>query len=162
MQASDNAIDRFVREMLLSRRHDVHDSTSPDAIRTFTPVSHYVQPRTIAFRENLPALDLFPIDLWTKTTAKQWRRASASLLLGGEPLGYPRRQVLPFRERLPRNHQSFVCIYHPVRQASLRSATSASSPVHQWLDPRKFRSGFLWRQRDPQQIRSHTKTWMAA
>jgi len=52
------------------------------------PVSYYVKPRTIAFRVNLPALDLFPTDLWTKVTTKQWRRASTSMLLGGEPFGY--------------------------------------------------------------------------
>jgi GntR family transcriptional regulator/MocR family aminotransferase len=56
---------------------------------------------------NLPALDLFPIDLWTRTTAQQWRRASASLLLGGEPFGY-----LPLRTLLSsylRTSRSVVC-----------------------------------------------------
>jgi len=56
---------------------------------------------------NLSALDLFPIDLWTRTTAQQWRRASASLLLGGEPFGY-----LPLRTLLSsylRTSRSVVC-----------------------------------------------------
>jgi GntR family transcriptional regulator/MocR family aminotransferase len=53
-----------------------------------SPVSYYAKPRTVAFRVNFPALDLFPIDLWTKVTTKQWRRASTSMLLGGEPFGY--------------------------------------------------------------------------
>jgi hypothetical protein len=44
-----------------------------------------VKPRTIAFRVNVPALDLFPTDLWATVTTKQWRRASTSMLLGGEP-----------------------------------------------------------------------------
>lgn len=81
--------------------------TLSEYAKRLTPVSHYVQPRTIAFRVNLPALDLFPIDLWTKTTAKQWRRASASLLLGGEPLGY-----LPLRTLLSsylRTSRSVIC-----------------------------------------------------
>ncbi len=51
-------------------------------------MSYYVEPRTIAFRVNCPALDLFPADLWTKVTTAQWRRASTSMLLGGEPFGY--------------------------------------------------------------------------
>jgi GntR family transcriptional regulator/MocR family aminotransferase len=57
-----------------------------DYAKRLSPVRCYAQPRTIAFRVNLPALDLFPIDLWTKTAAKQWRSASTTLLLGGEPL----------------------------------------------------------------------------
>lgn len=68
-------------------------ASKPAALSRFatrlSPVSYYVKPRAIAFRVNFPALDLFPIDLWTKVTAKQWRRASTSMLLGGEPFGYP-------------------------------------------------------------------------
>ena len=41
-----------------------------------------------AFRANLPALDLFPTTLWAQITARRWRRASARLLLGCEPMGY--------------------------------------------------------------------------
>ena len=40
--------------------------------------------RSRAFRANLPALDLFPTSLWAQLTARRWRRASASLLLGCE------------------------------------------------------------------------------
>jgi GntR family transcriptional regulator / MocR family aminotransferase len=75
--------------------------------KRLAPVSYYAQPRTIAFRVNLPALDLFPIDLWTRTTAKQWRRASTSLLLGGEASGY-----LPLRMLLSsylRTSRSVIC-----------------------------------------------------
>ncbi|KAA6460393.1 PLP-dependent aminotransferase family protein [Acidobacteria bacterium AB60] len=71
------------------------------------PVRYYAQPRTIAFRVNLPALDLFPIDLWTKMAAKKWRGASTSLLLGGEPFGY-----LPLRTSLSsylRTSRSIIC-----------------------------------------------------
>jgi GntR family transcriptional regulator / MocR family aminotransferase len=81
--------------------------TLSEYAKRLAPVSYYVQPRTIAFRVNLPALDLFPIDLWTKTTAKQWRRSSASALLGGEPFGY-----LPLRTLLSsylRTSRSVIC-----------------------------------------------------
>jgi GntR family transcriptional regulator/MocR family aminotransferase len=46
-----------------------------------------------AFRANVPALNLFPTDLWTQIAARRLRRASTSLLRGCEPLGYP-----PLRE----------------------------------------------------------------
>lgn len=42
-----------------------------------------------AFRCNLPAVDLFPITLWTKITARCLRRVSRSHLMGCDPLGYP-------------------------------------------------------------------------
>jgi GntR family transcriptional regulator / MocR family aminotransferase len=41
-----------------------------------------------AFRSNLPALDLFPAELWSQVTARCLRRASTNLLMGCEPLGY--------------------------------------------------------------------------
>jgi GntR family transcriptional regulator / MocR family aminotransferase len=72
-----------------------------------SPVNYYAKPRTVAFRVNFPALDLFPIDLWTKVTTRQWRRASTSMLAGGEPFGY-----LPLRISLCnylRTARSVVC-----------------------------------------------------
>ncbi len=48
---------------------------------------------TRAFRANLPALNLFPMELWAQITARLLRRASTNLLLGCDPLGYP-----PLRE----------------------------------------------------------------
>jgi GntR family transcriptional regulator/MocR family aminotransferase len=78
-----------------SKSRNPKPSVLSDFARRLTPVSYYVKPRTIAFRVNLPALDLFPIDLWTSVTTKQWRRASTSMLLGGEPFGYfPLRKSL--------------------------------------------------------------------
>ncbi len=51
--------------------------------------------RSRAFRANLPALDLFPTSLWAQLTARRWRRASANLLLGCDPLGYrPLREAV--------------------------------------------------------------------
>jgi GntR family transcriptional regulator/MocR family aminotransferase len=48
-----------------------------------------------AFRPNLPALDLFPLELWAQVTARRLRRASTRLLLGCEPMGYgPLRQAV--------------------------------------------------------------------
>jgi GntR family transcriptional regulator/MocR family aminotransferase len=43
---------------------------------------------TRAFRANLPALDLFPTELWAQLAARRLRRASASDLLGCDPFGY--------------------------------------------------------------------------
>ena len=48
-----------------------------------------------AFRANLPALDLFPLDLWTKITLRCLRRISRRNLMGCDPLGYvPLRQAV--------------------------------------------------------------------
>jgi GntR family transcriptional regulator / MocR family aminotransferase len=63
-----------------------------------TVISHYAQRAklfgsyenrpTRAFRANLPALDLFPTRLWTKTTTRCLRRISQRNLMGCDPLGY--------------------------------------------------------------------------
>ena len=53
----------------------------------------YERRPTRAFRPNLPALDLFPIELWTKVTAGVLRRAPTQLLMGCDAMGY-----LPLRE----------------------------------------------------------------
>jgi GntR family transcriptional regulator / MocR family aminotransferase len=51
--------------------------------------------RSRAFRSNLPALDLFPTTLWAQVTARRLRRASTSLLLGCDPMGYgPLREAV--------------------------------------------------------------------
>jgi len=50
---------------------------------------------TRAFRCNLPALDLFPVELWASTSSRCLRRISARLLMGCDPLGR-----LPLREAL--------------------------------------------------------------
>lgn len=44
---------------------------------------------TRAFRAHLPALDLFPTTLWAQLAGRRLRRATTSLLLGSEPMGYP-------------------------------------------------------------------------
>ncbi len=51
--------------------------------------------RTRAFRSHLPALDLFPTDLWAQLAARLWRRVPPSLLTGCEALGYrPLREAV--------------------------------------------------------------------
>jgi len=48
-----------------------------------------------AFRANLPALDLFPITLWTRITLRCLRRISTRQLMGCDPLGHtPLRQAV--------------------------------------------------------------------
>ncbi|MGB9234209.1 MAG: PLP-dependent aminotransferase family protein [Terriglobales bacterium] len=48
-----------------------------------------------AFRANQCALDLFPTALWAQVAASRLRRASTTLLAGGEPLGYrPLREAV--------------------------------------------------------------------
>ena len=44
---------------------------------------------TRAFRTHVPALDLFPTTLWAQLAGRRLRRATSSLLLGSEPMGYP-------------------------------------------------------------------------
>jgi GntR family transcriptional regulator / MocR family aminotransferase len=48
-----------------------------------------------AFRPNLAAVDLFPTDIWAQVASRRLRRVSASLLAGGEALGYrPLRETV--------------------------------------------------------------------
>lgn len=47
------------------------------------------------FRANQPALDLFPITLWSQIAARRLRRVSTGMLAGGEALGYrPLREAV--------------------------------------------------------------------
>lgn len=55
----------------------------------------YERRPTRAFRPNLPAIDLFPIELWTKVTTGVLRRAPTQLLMGVDAMGYfPLREVV--------------------------------------------------------------------
>jgi GntR family transcriptional regulator / MocR family aminotransferase len=48
-----------------------------------------------AFRANVPALELFPTNLWAQIAARRLRRASTTFLLGCKPLGYyPLREAV--------------------------------------------------------------------
>ena len=55
----------------------------------------YGTQRTRAFRCNLPALDLFPMTLWTKIANRCLRRMTMSLLMGCDALGY-----MPLRDAI--------------------------------------------------------------
>jgi GntR family transcriptional regulator/MocR family aminotransferase len=46
-------------------------------------------PAPRAFRPGLPALDLFPVALWSRTVGRVQARASARLLEGGDSAGHP-------------------------------------------------------------------------
>jgi GntR family transcriptional regulator / MocR family aminotransferase len=48
-----------------------------------------------AFRVSLPALDHFPIDVWSKLVARHSRRLSRAIMAYGDAMGY-----LPFREAI--------------------------------------------------------------
>lgn len=56
--------------------------------RGVAPFPGYEARPSRAFRANVPALDLFPMTLWTKVAARRLRAASANLLLGAGPTGY--------------------------------------------------------------------------
>jgi GntR family transcriptional regulator/MocR family aminotransferase len=66
-----------------------------DYARRVNPLTGYEVRRFRAFRANVPAMDLFPMDMWTQLTARRLRNLSADLLLGCEAVGYrPLREAL--------------------------------------------------------------------
>jgi GntR family transcriptional regulator/MocR family aminotransferase len=65
--------------------------------RRVHPFSLYVKPDSVAFRTNLPALDLFPTTLWAQIFARRLRGATTRMLLGCEAQGYR-----PLREAVAR------------------------------------------------------------
>jgi GntR family transcriptional regulator/MocR family aminotransferase len=59
------------------------------------PIPYYSTLTSLAFRTNLPALDLFPTTLWAQVASRRLRRVSTSDLLGSGTSGYgPLRQVV--------------------------------------------------------------------
>lgn len=53
------------------------------------------KPGAAAFRTDFPALDVFPTALWSRVAARRLRRATRTLLLSGEALGYrPLREAI--------------------------------------------------------------------
>ena len=60
--------------------------------------------RRRAFPPNVPALDLFPTTLWAQIAARRFRMATATLLLGCDPLGYGERQEVGGRTLATINH----------------------------------------------------------
>jgi len=60
-----------------------------------TPLRSARQRTVHAFRPNQPALDQFPTTLWAQVASRRLRKVSATLLAGGEALGYrPLREVV--------------------------------------------------------------------
>ncbi len=53
-----------------------------------TPVSVARVGAPVAFRPGLPALDEFPLDLWSRLVARRWREATPDLLGYGDPAGH--------------------------------------------------------------------------
>jgi GntR family transcriptional regulator / MocR family aminotransferase len=73
---------------------EAHGQVS-DFARRVTPFANLEVRATRAFRANLPALDLFPAQLWAQVAARRLRRASTGLLLGCGPMGYrPLRRAI--------------------------------------------------------------------
>ena len=63
--------------------------------RRLQPLRRADSPRIRAFRGNLPALHEFPTALWAQVASRRLRRVPASLLAGGEALGYrPLREAV--------------------------------------------------------------------
>jgi GntR family transcriptional regulator / MocR family aminotransferase len=48
-----------------------------------------------AFRSTTPAIDVFPVDIWTRIASRQWRRATTKDLSYSDPMGY-----LPLRRTI--------------------------------------------------------------
>jgi len=63
--------------------------------RRLRPLLRAVPRPARAFRASQPGLDAFPMGLWTQVATRRLRRASASLLAGGDALGYrPLREAV--------------------------------------------------------------------
>jgi GntR family transcriptional regulator/MocR family aminotransferase len=87
---------RAVRTARATRSRAAGEETEKRAPRRLSDYGRRVHPfpdqeltPRRAFRPNQPAVDLFPTTLWAQVTARRLRRASANLLLGCPPLGYP-------------------------------------------------------------------------
>lgn len=64
-------------------------------LAAMAPIVPRVPDKMRAFQSGVPALDSFPFDVWSKLTARRWRRPVNSLLSYGEPQGYgPLRRAL--------------------------------------------------------------------
>jgi GntR family transcriptional regulator / MocR family aminotransferase len=88
-------------ELLHAPRADAHPQTRPRKLhlsayaRHLKPLRRLDSRRIKAFRGNLPALHEFPAALWAQIASRRLRHVSASLLAGGEALGYrPLREAV--------------------------------------------------------------------
>jgi GntR family transcriptional regulator/MocR family aminotransferase len=63
--------------------------------RAFNPFPEFAARPVRAFRTDLPAVDLFPLSIWTQLTTRRQRRATATMLTGCETMGYrPLREAI--------------------------------------------------------------------
>lgn len=86
--------------------------------------SGYESRPTRAFRPNLPALDLFPIELWTQITARVLRRAPTRCLMGCDSMGY-----LPLREAIADYLASSRGVQCSARQIAVVSGTQEALDI---------------------------------
>ena len=64
-------------------------SRAARALATIATGARRLGPAPRAFRPGLPALDLFPVAIWSRVVGRAQARASARLLEGGESAGHP-------------------------------------------------------------------------
>ena len=57
---------------------------NPVKVPLLTPTTRPIRP----FQSSDPDVSLFPIDIWSRLTSRQWRRATKALLSGGDSAGY--------------------------------------------------------------------------
>jgi GntR family transcriptional regulator / MocR family aminotransferase len=82
--------ERLTHDALKTRRPQPPRQKLPIPIRGL-PTSHPAHP----FRHYQPALTEFPVEIWARIAGRRIRRASASLLAGGDPRGYaPLREAI--------------------------------------------------------------------
>ncbi len=86
-----------------ARKHEPHPTIAPEPPRLSQRAKAFAEPRLAlaaqlgaprAFRTGMPALEVFPFDVWTRLSARRWRRPI--LPLGyGDPSGFaPLRELL--------------------------------------------------------------------
>ena len=85
-----------------------------------------------AFRPGLPALDAFPIELWSQLTSRRWRSLPASTLGYRQSTGYP-----PLREAIASYLQESRGVHCSPEQVIIVSGTQQAITLtaHVLLDP---------------------------
>jgi GntR family transcriptional regulator / MocR family aminotransferase len=95
--------DRLPDEWMQNRAPSIAGKTAPagefprvsDFAKRLKPVPYYANPGSLAFRTNLPALDLFPTTLWAQVASRRLRRVSTHDLLACNSRGHrPLREAL--------------------------------------------------------------------
>jgi GntR family transcriptional regulator / MocR family aminotransferase len=72
-----------------SERGKMLASLHGSALKSVERAQHPESPQAQRlFRIDLPALEEFPIQIWTRLQAKNWRRHSREMMLSGDPAGY--------------------------------------------------------------------------